>query len=132
MNAIGAVQGALLTALILAPGKAQAQQLEPRAYSPAPTGMNFLGLITGYASGGVLTDPSLPIDNAHAIVYVAAPYYGRTFGVFGRLANATVAIPYGWATAHGDVQDVSRQVERSGLRRPPSAHRNESRRRTRR
>jgi hypothetical protein len=110
-----AVLGALLTALVLAPGKAQAQQLEPRAYSPAPIGLNFVGLITGYASGGVLTDPSLPIDNVHAIVYVAAPYYGRTFGLFGRLANASVTIPYGWATVHGDVQDVSRQVERSGL-----------------
>jgi len=115
MNVIDAVLGALLTALVLAPAQAQAQQLEPRAYSPAPIGVNFLGLVTGYASGGVVMDPSLPIDNAHAIVYVAGPYYGRTFGVFGHLANATVAIPYGWATVHGDVQDVSRQVERSGL-----------------
>ena len=110
-----AVLGALLTAQVLTPGKAQAQQLEPRAYSPAPIGLNFVGLVTGYASGGVLTDPSLPIDNVHAIVYVAAPYYGRTFGVFGHLANATVTIPYGWGTVHGDVQDVSRQVNRSGL-----------------
>jgi hypothetical protein len=99
---------------VLAPA-AQAQQLEPRAYSPSPIGLNILGLATGYSSGGVVTDPSLPIDNAHAIVYTAAPYYARTFGLFGRLASATVAMPYGWATAHGDVQEVTRTADRSGV-----------------
>lgn len=44
----------------------QAQQLEPRAYSPAPIGVNFLGLGSLYSSGGVVTDPSLPIQNVAA------------------------------------------------------------------
>ena len=96
-------------------GSANAQQLEPRAYAPAPTGLNFTGLATLYSSGGVVTDPSLPIDNVSAHVWCVSPYYGRTFGLFGRLATATVALPYAWAHVEGDVQDVSRSVDRSGI-----------------
>lgn len=50
---------AALLSLVLTPASVQAQQLEPRAYSPAPIGLNFLGLGTLYSSGGVVTDPSL-------------------------------------------------------------------------
>jgi Putative MetA-pathway of phenol degradation len=112
-----AALGTLLAAMsfVFAPANAQAQQLEPRAYSSAPVGLNFLGLASGYSNGDVLTDPSLPVENVHAIVYNAAPYYGRTFGLFGHQASVTAAWPYGWATVHGEVQDVSQQAERSGL-----------------
>lgn len=101
--------------LLLSVGTVHAQQLEPRAYSPSPVGVNFLGLGTLYSSGGVITDPSLPIENVDAQVSSVAPFYGRTFGLFGRLANATFAVPYAWATAEGDVRDVSRSVDRVGL-----------------
>ena len=94
---------------------AQAQQLEPRAYSPAPIGLNFLGLGALYTTGGVVTDPASPIQNVQARVYTAAPYYGRTFGLFGRLANVTVTTPFAEANAHGDVQTVGRSIDRSGL-----------------
>jgi hypothetical protein len=101
--------------LLSCAGTAQAQQLEPRAYSPAPTGLNFLGLGALYSSGGVVTDPSLPIQNVQARVYTAAPYYGRTFGLFGRLANVTLTTPFATAKVHGDVYDVSQSIERAGL-----------------
>lgn len=101
--------------LLLCVGTVDAQQLEPRAYSPSPVGVNFLGLGTVYSSGGVVTDPSLPIQNVDAQVSSLAPFYGRTFGLFGRLANATFAVPYAWATVEGDVQEVSRSVDRAGL-----------------
>ena len=43
---------------------AKAQDIEPRAYSNAPVGVNFL--ITGYAytEGAVPFDASLPVENA--------------------------------------------------------------------
>ncbi len=41
----------------------RAQDLEPRAYSNSPTGLNFVIAGYGYAEGSVLTDPSLPLDN---------------------------------------------------------------------
>lgn len=51
---------ALAFQLASVPG-AIAQQLEPRAYSNLPVGLNFL--IAGYAhsQGDVLLDPSLPV-----------------------------------------------------------------------
>src|SRR6476659_5685773 len=39
----------------------RAQEIEPRSYSPAPTGVNFLVTVVGHSEGGVLTDPSLPL-----------------------------------------------------------------------
>lgn len=94
---------------------AHAQQLEPRAYAPAPVGLNFVGIGLLYSTGGVVTDPSLPIDNVQARVYAVPPYYGRTFGLLGRLASVTATVPYAWAHVTGDVQDVSQSVDRSGL-----------------
>ena len=106
----------LAAALLVLPAvKVQAQQLEPRAYSASPVGLNFVGVGTTYSNGGVVTDPTLLVTNAHAIVDVLAPYYLRTFSAFGRLASASVAVPYGWGVVHGDVQEVSHTVDRSGL-----------------
>ena len=101
--------------LLSSAGTAQGQQLEPRAYSPAPIGLSYLGLGALYSSGGVVTDPSLPIQNIQARVYTAVPYYGHTFGLFGRLASVNVSMPFAEAKVHGDVFDVGRSIERSGL-----------------
>jgi len=106
---------AVLALLLVGAGTAQAQQLEPRAYSPAPVGLNIFGLGALYTSGGVVTDAALSIQNVQARVYTMVPYYGRTFGLFGRLANVTVVTPFAEADVHGDVQEVSRSVDRSGL-----------------
>jgi hypothetical protein len=37
----------------------RAQEIEPRAYSNAPVGVNFLIASYAYAEGGVAIDPSL-------------------------------------------------------------------------
>ena len=42
-----------------------AQDLEPRTYSNAPVGLNFFIAGYGYTSGGVATDPTLPLENAN-------------------------------------------------------------------
>jgi hypothetical protein len=106
----------LAVVLLLVPaGTAEAQQLDPRAYSPMPTGLNFVGVSPLYSSGGVVTDPTLPVTNVTAHVYAVPPYYGRSFGVLGRVASVTVSVPYAWAHAEGDVKDVHGSVDRSGL-----------------
>src|SRR5512136_1566702 len=102
-----------LALLLLTAGAATlpAQQLEPRAYSPAPVGTNFFGFVYLYSYGGVALDPSLPIENVNAV----GPYYGRTFGFFGRLASITLAAPYAWGTVTGDVMEVTQSTRRSGF-----------------
>jgi hypothetical protein len=93
----------------------QAQQLEPRAYSPAPVGVNFFGMAYFYSSGGWALDPSVPITNVTARIQSAVPFYGRTFEFFGRLANVGVAVPFAHADMHGDVNDQARSIDRTGF-----------------
>ena len=42
-----------------------AQDLEPRAYTNIPVGLNFALAGYTYSSGGVLFDPAVPLENAH-------------------------------------------------------------------
>jgi len=113
-----AMAGVALLLLTARAATLSAQQLEPRAYSPSPVGTSFLGL--GYATshGGVLLDPSLPAENVRARLNIVAPYYGHTFGLFGRLASVTVVTPYAWGNMSGDVMDVSQRITRSGFADP--------------
>ena len=94
---------------------ARAQELEPRAYAPNPTGANFVLAVYGHSSGDVVFDPALPITNVDASVNTTALFYGRTFGLFGRSASAAVQMPYVWGTVEGDVFEERNSVYRSGL-----------------
>jgi hypothetical protein len=40
-----------------------AQELEPRALTNVPVGLNFAVLGYGYARGNILLDPAVPIEN---------------------------------------------------------------------
>ena len=110
-----AIAVAVLALLLVGTGTAQAQQLEPRAYSPAPVGLNIFGVAAYFSSGGEVTDPASPIQNVIARVSTAMPYYGRTFGLLGRQASVTVATPVANAEIHGDVNEVGRSIDRTGV-----------------
>jgi hypothetical protein len=56
------VEAALLGVLLFA-GSAEAQELEPRAFSPSPVGTTFVLGAFGKSEGGILFDPALDIDN---------------------------------------------------------------------
>jgi hypothetical protein len=101
--------------LAIGAGSARAQELEPRAYSPNPTGANFVLLAYGHTSGDVEFDPSAPLTDVTARVNQAALFYGRTFGLFGRAASAAVQLPYAWGHVAGNVFEERRDVYRSGL-----------------
>jgi hypothetical protein len=98
-----------------APVLARAQQLEPRAYSPAPVGANFFGVAYAHSSGDVVFDPSLPFTDVSANVNSAAPFYVRTFGLFGRSASIGAVLPYAWGHVEGNVGEDFRRAERSGF-----------------
>ena len=95
-----------------------AQDLEPRAYSASPTGLNFLLLAGGSSSGGVLVDPSLPVTDVSATVASATVGAGTTFSLFGRTALLVAAFPYAWGSMSGRVGDSSGHVDRDGLADP--------------
>jgi hypothetical protein len=115
-GAVGARVGAVVLVLVLAavrPGSAQ--QLEPRAYAPAPVGANFVGMGYMYSSGDILVDPTLPLDDVSARVNFAVPFYLRTFGWFGHVASAGITWPYARGTVEGNVFEERRRADRSGL-----------------
>jgi hypothetical protein len=111
------LRGLLLAALAASAAAAPelAQELEPRAYSASPVGLNFVVLGYVHSTGGVVTDASLPVSNAEAHINSFVLGYGRTFGLLGRQALVTAALPYAWGSAEGDVGEERRRITRSGL-----------------
>ncbi|MBL0391147.1 transporter [Ramlibacter monticola] len=110
--------GAGLLACGAAGAPVHAQNIEPRAYAPAPTGVNFLVLAYVGTRGGLSTDNSTPLKDPHLAVQGPILGYARTFGLLGQLAKFDAIVPSarlsGSATFQG--QPVERQV--SGLMDP--------------
>jgi hypothetical protein len=105
----------IIFGLIAVAIRVEAQELEPRAFSPNPTGVNFLVVGTSRSTGSVLFDPSLPVTDVDAQFNAAFVGYGHTFGIFGRSATATLVTPYAWGSASGNVGDTRGSVSRSGV-----------------
>jgi hypothetical protein len=108
--------GALLAATFLASSSlASAQELEPRAYSNVPVGLNFLVAGYSYLEGEVATDPALPIENAELSVHGPVLAYSRALDVAGKSARVEVVMPYGVLSGSADVAGQPRFREISGL-----------------
>ena len=97
---------------------APAQELEPRAYTAAPTGVNFLVVAGGRSTGGVVVDPSLPVEDIQATVDSLGLGLGRTIDLFGRTALLLAVVPYAWGDVSGSVGEEARRITRSGLADP--------------
>ena len=97
------------------PGPAAAQELEPRAYSASPVGANFASVAYLNSWGSVLFDPTVPITDTHASLNAVTLGYGRTFGLGGVQALATVGLPYAWGSFSGKVVGADSSVTRSGV-----------------
>ncbi|MEF8749024.1 MAG: transporter [Candidatus Accumulibacter propinquus] len=73
---------------------AQAQEIEPRAYSNAPLGMNFVIAGYAYTQGAVPFDASLPVKNAQLKTSNAVLAYARVFDVWGQSGKFDAIVPY--------------------------------------
>lgn len=109
------LRAALLLVGLIHAAKAPAQELEPRAYAPAPVGANFLILAYSYQQGEVLFDPALPFSDVNAYINGVSAGYGHTFPLFGRFASAAVALPYAFGSINGNVGEDYTRITRSGL-----------------
>lgn len=105
----------LASVLLAFAGPAASQELDPRAYTPVPTGGNVLISAYTYQSGDVLLDPSLPISDLSAKLSIATLGYARTFSFFGRYANASFGLPGAHLYAEGNVFEERREATRTGL-----------------
>ena len=74
----------------------RAQSIEPRSYSNAPVGVNFL--IGGYAytRGGLAFDSSSPITDPNLTTSNAVVGYARTLNLWGKSGKFDVIVPYAW------------------------------------
>jgi len=113
-----AAVASLALAIIFHPGSANAQSMEPRAYSNAPVGMNFLILGYAYQQGDVLLDPSVPVKDVSAKVHTAVLAYARSLDVFGKSGKIDIVVPYAWLSASGTANEVSQSRDVSGFADP--------------
>ena len=102
-------------ALLLVAASASAQDLDPRAYAWAPVNGTFLVGGFSLSHGGVVTDPTLPVTDINANVETPSIGVGRSFGLFGKTAQAFGALPFSWAQVSGNVQGEPNHITRAGL-----------------
>ena len=91
---------------------ASAQDIEPRAYSNAPIGVNFL--IAGYAyTRGGIAFGSLPITNPNLDTSSAVIAYARVLDLWGMSAKFDAIVPYTWLSGTADYkgETVARKVD---------------------
>ena len=96
-------------------GQALAQDIEPRNYSNAPVGVNFIVAGAIHTRGGLEFDPALPAENEDLKVTSGVIAYARTFGFAGHSGKWDVVVPYGSISGSVDFagQHLTREV--SGL-----------------
>lgn len=124
MNGFLYFNSGLLFALLmlsLFTGIARAQQMEPRAYSNAPIGMNFLIMGYGHSNGALLFDPSLPIQGAKADVNIGVSAFAHSFEIKGQSAKFAMAFPYAGLDANGFIDGAYRERIVSGFADPSFA-----------
>ena len=99
---------------VMAPGAA-AQQLEPRTYSNAPVGLNFLIAGYAYVTGNVLGDASIPLENSSVESHTAVLAYARALDVWGKSGKFSVILPHAWASGSAEFQGQPRERDVSGF-----------------
>jgi hypothetical protein len=91
----------------------KAQSLEPRFYSNAPKGLNFL--LGGYtlSTGGLSADPALKLTDANLELHMPFVAYARSSALFGKSAKFDISVPYGFLSgdAYLDGVYVEREVD---------------------
>ncbi len=89
-----------------------AQDIEPRAYSNAPIGVNFLVAGYAYTKGGIAFGPQLPITNPNLNTSNALLAYARVLDLWGMSAKFDATVPYTFLSGSADYkgQTVTRNV----------------------
>lgn len=106
--AIGTLLASALPAVVSA---ARAQDIEPRAFSNAPVGVNFL--IAGYAftRGGLSFDPAVPVTDAQLETSSVILAYARVLDLWGMSAKFDAVAPF--TRLSGSARFAGQPVERS-------------------
>jgi len=107
--------GGAIGALVLATGVSavHAQDIEPRAYSNAPIGVNFVIAGYAYTRGGLAFDSALPVKNPHLKTSNAVLAYARVLDFWGSSGTVSAILPYTWLSGTAELaeQTIERVVD---------------------
>lgn len=92
---------------------ADAQDIEPRAYSNAPIGVNFLVAGYAYTQGALSFDPALSLTDADLRTNNAVIGYARVLNLGGKSGIFDVTLPYTFLSGEAiyEGEPVERQVD---------------------
>jgi hypothetical protein len=94
---------------------AQAQELEPRAYTNTPIGVNFFSLGYAWSNGNILLDPALPIENLDGDIHVGFFQASHAFSLGGDHAKAKISIPWSAGNWQGSIEDETSSQKEQGM-----------------
>jgi hypothetical protein len=93
----------------------QAQDLDPRAYARVPVNVTVLIAGFGYSHGGIVTDPTLPVEDLNANINSPSIGAVHSFSLFGQTAQVSAALPYAWGDLSAKVGGTPQSITRSGI-----------------
>lgn len=105
----------MVAVVLWAAPTAYGQELEPRAYTNLPIGLNFLAVGYAHSQGGLATDPSLPVTDAHLKIHTGLLAYVRSLDLWGKSAKFDVIAPYSKLSGNALVGGQAREREISGF-----------------
>jgi hypothetical protein len=97
---------------------AGAQDIEPRAYSNAPVGVNFLVAGYAYTTGGLAFDSALPLSDPDLSTSNAVVAYARVLDFRGKSAKFDVIAPLSSLSGTADFDGETLRRDIAGLADP--------------
>lgn len=94
---------------------AQAQEMEPRSYSNAPVGMNFLGVGYGLSRGNIVAEAAIPIEDFHVTANTIVLAYVRVVGIAGKQAKLSAVLPFTWLSGSATLAGQDTTGARTGF-----------------
>lgn len=94
------------------------QDIEPRRWTPLPTGVNVLGVGATYTTGDIYFDPVLQLEDVEVELAGTGLVYMRTFGLAGKSARIDVLAPYVNARWSGLLSGEPASTRRHGFADP--------------
>jgi len=105
----------LIAYILLACPFLKGQDVQPRVYAPAPTGVNLLTLGYAYSSGAMLFDKTIPIENVSANINSFNLAYSRSTALFGKAGRFDVAVPLVRGQWEGEILEEVQSTSRFGI-----------------
>lgn len=100
-------------ALLAMSAPVEAQDIEPRAYSNAPIGVNFVVAGYAYTQGALSFDPALSLTDADLATHNAVVGYARVLNLGGKSGIFDVTLPYTFLSGNANYEGepVERQID---------------------